>query len=223
MLMLHEASWGYEAFLLPPGLALLHVPHFFLSLWGSGWGSSFLGNTDGQHRKCSLDWSSPYTGLAKSFCPKAKNILPLSLIHAMNMHTHTYTQQIHPAYPPCASYSLLPNHHQITANDRKSRDAWLLFFTLIKLSKFPPNLRDSTKQIYGNFGSANCLRKRDKYCYYCVGCVCHHDQHLLRPKADVPLCDVSLGIWRINHVAWFWFYWPLRKDVQNTFCWDLTT
>ena len=133
--------------------------------------------------------------------PQGNEILPLSLSLSLSLslththtqtHTHTRTQGVDPAYLLCTLYSLPPKHHKITASDKKKiRNALLLFFTLIKVSNSLPKL-DCARRIYGNFGSANGWSQKDKYCFCCVG-VCHHNQHLFRPKADVSLCDVSLG------------------------------
>lgn len=60
--------------------------------------SSFLGNTDGQHRKCGLALSLPYARLATSSCPRATEFfLSLSLTR-----THSiYLAYIHVLHVPC--------------------------------------------------------------------------------------------------------------------------
>ena len=60
--------------------------------------SSFLGNTDGQHRKCGPDLSLPYARLATSSCPRAmKYSLSLSLSLSLSFslsQTHPPTKYI---------------------------------------------------------------------------------------------------------------------------------
>lgn len=92
----------------PPGLAALPASHFSLKLSGSGWPPLFPGNTDGQHRKCRLDLSSPYMTRAKPSLPRTtKRSLSSSLHLAVSLslpHTectlHTPHELHRPAFQP---------------------------------------------------------------------------------------------------------------------------
>lgn len=93
----------------PPGLAALPASHFSLKLSGSGWPPLFPGNTDGQHRKCRLDLSSPYMTRAKPSLLGRRNglSLPLSVPLSRSLslpHTectlHTPHELHRPAFQP---------------------------------------------------------------------------------------------------------------------------
>ena len=133
--------------------------------WDPGLGSSFLGNTEGQHRKCNLDWSLPHTRQNRlNHCaPEQWNAA--SLLSLFLTYTHTRNTPCIPLDPRC----MPPKHHKITASDRKFRNPLLLFFTLIKVSNSLPNSRGSARQSYGNFGSANSWSQKDRHCFCCVG------------------------------------------------------
>lgn len=162
-----EALQGHKAFpqILPdwPHSLLLT---FSSAPWDPGLGSSFLGNTEGQHWKCNLDWSLPHTRQNRlNHCaPEQWNAASL-LLSLFLTCTHTRNTPCIPLYPRC----MPPKHHKITASYRKFRNPLLLFFTLIKVSNSLPNSRGSARQSYGNFGSANSRSQKDRHCFCCVG------------------------------------------------------